>query len=107
MIEFNHISRSYSHKLVVDDLSLTVPSGEIFALLGANGAGKTTTIKMLTGLLRPDAGTIRVCGIDLAADLRRALRCLGYVPDEPFLYEKLSGREFMEFSAQMRGLDRR
>jgi ABC-2 type transport system ATP-binding protein len=106
MIQFDHISRSYSHKLVVDDLSLNVPPGEIFALLGANGAGKTTTIKMLTGLLRPDAGMIRVCGIDLAADLRRALRYLGYVPDEPFLYEKLSGREFMEFSAQMRGLDR-
>jgi ABC-2 type transport system ATP-binding protein len=107
MIEFNHVTRSYSHKLAVDDLSLSVPSGEIFALLGANGAGKTTTIKMLTGLLRPDAGTIRVCGRDLAVDLRNALHCMGYVPDEPFLYEKLSGREFLEFSARMRGLDRR
>jgi len=107
MIEFNRVTRSYSQKVAVDDLSLAVPPGEIFALLGANGAGKTTTIKMLTGLLRPDSGTIRVCGHDLAGELRQALRCMGYVPDEPFLYDKLSGREFLEFTAQMRGLDRR
>ena len=106
MIEFHNVSRAYSHKVAVDNLSLTVQPGEIFALLGCNGAGKTTTIKMLTGLLRPDSGTIRVCGRDLATDLRQALRCMGYVPDEPFLYDKLSGREFLEFSAQMRGLDR-
>ena len=106
MIEFDHITRSYSGKVAVDDLSLKVPPGEIFALLGANGAGKTTTIRLLTGLLRPDSGTIRVCGHDLDGDLRQALRCLGYVPDEPFLYDKLSGREFLEFTAQMRGLNR-
>ncbi len=107
MIEFDHVTRSYSGKLAVDDLSLSVPPGEIFALLGANGAGKTTTIRLLTGLLRPDSGTIRVCGHGLDGDLRQALRCLGYVPDEPFLYDKLSGREFLEFTAQMRGLNRR
>ena len=107
MIEFDHVTRSYSGKVAVDDLSLSVPPGEIFALLGANGAGKTTTIRLLTGLLRPDSGTIRVCGHDLDGDLRQALRCLGYVPDEPFLYDKLSGREFLEFTAQMRGLPRR
>ncbi len=107
MIEFNHVTRSYSGKVAVDDLSLSVPPGEIFALLGANGAGKTTTIKLLAGLLRPDSGSIRVCGHDLDGDLRQALKCLGYVPDEPFLYDKLSGREFLEFSAQMRGLNNR
>ncbi|MGA2799369.1 MAG: ABC transporter ATP-binding protein [Thermoguttaceae bacterium] len=107
MIEFDHVTRSYSGKVAVDDLSLSVPPGEIFALLGANGAGKTTAIRLLTGLLRPDSGTIRVCGHDLDGDLRQALRCLGYVPDEPFLYDKLSGREFLEFTAQMRGLNRR
>jgi ABC-2 type transport system ATP-binding protein len=107
MIEFDHITRSYSGKLAVDDLSLIVQPGEIFALLGANGAGKTTTIRLLTGLLRPDSGSIRVCGHDMEGDIRQALRCLGYVPDEPFLYDKLSGREFLEFSAQMRGLNRR
>jgi len=106
MIEFNHVTRAYGRKVAVDDLCLAVRPGEIFALLGANGAGKTTTIKLLTGLLRPDSGTISVCGRDLGADLRQAMRCLGYVPDEPFLYDKLSGREFLEFAAQMRGLDR-
>ncbi|MGW8256368.1 MAG: ABC transporter ATP-binding protein [Thermoguttaceae bacterium] len=105
MIEFQHVSRSYSQKVAVSDLCLTVPPGEVFALLGPNGAGKTTTIKMLVGLLRPDSGTVRVCGHDLTSDTRNASRCLGYVPDAPFLYDKLSGREFLEFSAQMRGLD--
>jgi ABC-2 type transport system ATP-binding protein len=106
MIEFNHVTRFYSKQIAVDDLCLTVPPGEVFALLGPNGAGKTTAIKMLVGLLQPDSGTIRVCGHDLASDARGASRCLGFVPDEPFLYDKLSGREFLEFSAQMRGLDR-
>jgi ABC-2 type transport system ATP-binding protein len=106
MIEFEHVTRSYSSKVAVDDLSLSVSQGEIFALLGANGAGKTTTIRLLTGLLRPDSGTIRVCGHNLAGDLREALKCLGYVPDEPFLYDKLSGREFLEFTAEMRGFKR-
>ena len=106
MIQFDNISRSYGRKMAVDRLSLTVPPGELFALLGPNGAGKTTTIKMLVGLLRPDAGSVRVCSRDVSAETRAAARCLGYVPDEPYLYEKLSGREFLEFSGEMRGLDR-
>jgi ABC-2 type transport system ATP-binding protein len=106
MIQFENISRSYGRKVAVDRLSLTVPAGELFALLGPNGAGKTTTIKMLVGLLRPDAGSVRVCGHDVSQQTRAAIRCLGYVPDEPYLYEKLSGREFLEFSGEMRGLDR-
>lgn len=106
MIEFDNVTRAYARKLAVDELTLTVPRGELFALLGPNGAGKTTTIKMLTGLLRPTAGAVRVCGIDLAADPRRATREIGYVPEEPFLYEKLSGREFLEFAGEMRGLER-
>jgi ABC-2 type transport system ATP-binding protein len=105
MIEFHHATRSYGRKVAVEDLSLTVQAGEIFALLGPNGAGKTTTIKMLVGLLRPGGGTIRVCGFDVVGAVRQATRCLGYIPDVPFLYDKLSGREFLEFSAQMRGLD--
>jgi ABC-2 type transport system ATP-binding protein len=106
MIEFLQVSRSYGRKVAVKELSLTIPAGEVFALLGPNGAGKTTTIKMLVGLLRPDGGTIRICGHDVAGSVRQAARCLGYVPDVPFLYDKLSGREFLEFSAQMRGLDK-
>ena len=106
MIEFDNVTRTYARKVAVDGLTLTVPPGELFALLGPNGAGKTTAIKMLTGLLRPTAGTVRVCGHDLVSDVRRATRAIGYVPEEPFLYDKLSGREFLEFAAEMRGLDR-
>jgi ABC-2 type transport system ATP-binding protein len=106
MIEFHNVTRTYARKVAVDGLTLTVRPGELFALLGPNGAGKTTTIKMLTGLLHPTAGTVRVCGYELVSDVRHATRSIGYVPDEPFLYEKLSGREFLEFTAGMRGLDR-
>ena len=106
MIEFENVTRSYAHKLAVDRLTLTIPAGELFALLGPNGAGKTTTIKMLTGLLRPTEGSVRVCGHDVVSDLRRASLSVGYVPEEPFLYDKLTGREFLEFVAEMRGLGR-
>ena len=106
MIEFDNVTRRYAHKLAVDGLTLTVPSGELFALLGPNGAGKTTTIKMLTGLLRPMGGAVRVCGYDVVTDCRRAARSIGYVPEEPFLYDKLSGVEFLEFVGEMRGMSR-
>lgn len=106
MIEFHKVTRTYARKVAVDGLTLTVRPGELFALLGPNGAGKTTTIKLLTGLLQPTAGVVRVCGHDLVGDVRNATRWIGYVPDEPFLYDKLSGREFLEFVAEMRGLDR-
>ena len=106
MIEFDDITRSFGRKLAVDRLTLAVEPGELFALLGPNGAGKTTTVKMLVGLLRPDSGKVRVCGHDLSRHTREATRLLGYVPDEPFLYDKLTGREFLEFSAEIRGLSR-
>jgi len=107
MILFENVSRHYGKKQAVAELSLAVPQGELFALLGPNGAGKTTTIKMLVGLLRPSAGRVRIAGYDVVRDTRQANQCVGYVPDEPALYEKLSGREFLEFVAEMRGLDRR
>lgn len=106
MIQFDNTTRSFGRKVAVDGLTLTVKPGELFALLGPNGAGKTTTVKMLVGLLRPDSGTVQVCGHDLTRHTRQATRLLGYVPDEPFLYDKLSGREFLEFAAEMRGLSR-
>ena len=107
MIEFLNVTRTYAHKVAVDGLTLTVRPGELLALLGPNGAGKTTTMKMLTGLLRPTAGVVRACGHDLVHDVRRATHLIGYVPEEPFLYDKLSGREFLEFAAEMRGMSRR
>jgi ABC-2 type transport system ATP-binding protein len=106
MIEFCNISRRYGQKVAVAELNLTVQPGELFALLGPNGAGKTTTIKMLVGQLWPDSGMVRVCGFDLVKQTREAAWRIGYVPDEPFLYDKLSGREFLEFAGEMRGLER-
>jgi ABC-2 type transport system ATP-binding protein len=107
MIELETATRKYGDKVAVDRLDLTVPPGELFAFLGPNGAGKTTTIKMLVGLLRPTSGTVRVCGYDMVTQTRDAVCGLGYVPDEPFLYDKLSGRELLRFVARMRGLDRK
>lgn len=104
MIEFDQVTRCYGKKIAVDRLHLTVPSGELFALLGPNGAGKTTTIKMLVGLLRPTSGTVRVCGHDVVSAQRRASLMLGYVPDEPYLYDKLTGRELLRFIGEMYGL---
>ena len=106
MIEFDHVWRTYGSKPAVSDLTLSIPRGELFALLGPNGAGKTTTIKMLVGLLRPLRGQIRVCGHDVVKDPRNAHLHVGYVPDEPTLYDKLTGREFLWFIADMFGMPR-
>lgn len=104
MIRFDKVSRNYGDTLAVRRLDLTVESGELFALLGHNGAGKTTTIKMLVGLLRPGAGRVLVEGFDVVDEVREAAQQIGYVPDEPYLYDKLSGREFLHFVAEMRGI---
>ena len=107
MIEFAHVTRTYGPKVAVSDLTLAIPRGELFALLGPNGAGKTTTIRMLVGLLQPSRGTIRVCDNDVVRDPRAAHLHVGYVPDEPCLYDKLTGREFLWFIADMFGMPRR
>jgi ABC-2 type transport system ATP-binding protein len=107
MIEFEAVRRTYGQKVAVAGLDLVVPRGELFAFLGPNGAGKTTTIKMLVGLLRPTSGSVRVCGFDVVQQTREANRRLGYVPDEPYLYDKLSGREFLQFITDMYGLEPR
>lgn len=106
MISFDGVSRSYGDTLAVQRLDLRIEPGELFAMLGHNGAGKTTTIKMMVGLLRPESGAIQVCGHDVVVSHREAARQIGYVPDQPYLYEKLSGREFLHFVAEMHGLDR-
>jgi len=103
MIEYDCVARSYGRKRAVDDLTMEVRPGEMLALLGPNGAGKTTTIRMTVGLLRPTSGTVRVCGIDVARRPREATALLGYVPDHPFLYDKLSGRELLLFVGELRG----
>ncbi len=105
MIELDGVSKSYGAKLAVDQLSLRIERGEMFAFLGPNGAGKTTTIKMMCGLLFPTAGTIRIGGFDLRAQGEQARRLVSYVPDQPFVYERLTGREFFQFIAGMYGME--
>jgi ABC-2 type transport system ATP-binding protein len=104
MIQLIDVTKRYGNKLAVDRLSLEVPPGELFAFLGPNGAGKTTTIKMLCGLLFPTSGTVRVGGYDLAAQGDEARQLIAFVPDTPYLYEKLTGREFLQFIADMYGM---
>ncbi len=105
MIELDQVSKSYGNKLAVDRLSLHIERGELFAFLGPNGAGKTTTIKMMCGLLFPSAGTVRIGGFDLQSDGEQARRLISYVPDQPFVYERLTGREFLQFIAGMYGME--
>jgi ABC-2 type transport system ATP-binding protein len=88
----------------VDGLDLTVRRGELYALLGPNGAGKTTTLRMVTGLLAPDAGDIEVLGVDLARDPAQAKRGMAYLPDDPLLYGKLKPTEYLEFVAGLWGI---
>jgi ABC-2 type transport system ATP-binding protein len=104
LIELKNVSKRYGTKTAVHDLSLSVPAGELFAFLGPNGAGKTTTIKMLCGLLFPTTGEVRVGGFDLRTHGDQARQLISYVPDQPYLYEKLTGREFLQFIADLYGM---
>ncbi len=106
-VRIEHVTKRFGDKVAVNDLSLCVRAGELFAFLGPNGAGKTTTIKMIAGLLAPDEGSIAVCGHPMARDGQEAKAQLAYVPDLPFLYDKLTGREFIDFVGEMYGLARR
>jgi ABC-2 type transport system ATP-binding protein len=106
MIELNKVTKRFGTKIAVKNLTLQIERGELFAFLGPNGAGKTTTIKLMCGLLFPTAGTVRVGGFDIQRQGDEARRLLSFVPDQPYLYEKLTGREFLQFIADMYGLDR-
>ena len=101
VIELTDVVKAYGSKTAVNGISLQIRAGEIFAFLGPNGAGKTTTIKMITGLLHADQGTVQVCGHAVGVNGLQARAKLAYVPDQPFLYEKLTGREYLEFVRQM------
>jgi ABC-2 type transport system ATP-binding protein len=105
MISIQGVTKTYGKKVAVDNLSLEIAGGEFFAVLGPNGAGKTTTIKMIAGLLRPNSGRILVGGVDVQVDPISAKKLCAYVPDQPFLYDKLSGIEFMNFIADLYGVD--
>jgi ABC-2 type transport system ATP-binding protein len=97
MIELKNVTKKFGNFTAVDNLTLTIPKGEFFGFLGPNGAGKTTTIKMIVGLFAPTAGSITINGFDIVKQPIEAKQSVAYVPDIPFLYEKLTGREFLYF----------
>jgi ABC-2 type transport system ATP-binding protein len=99
MIRLSHVTKSFGHFNAVEDCSLEIQAGEFFGFLGPNGAGKTTTIRMMVGLYAPTSGHVLIDGVDVVAEPVNAKLHLGYIPDQPFIYEKLTGREFLYFSA--------
>ena len=101
MIEIKELSKSFGELKAVDSLSLSIPKGELFCFLGPNGAGKTTTIKMLTGLMKSDSGTIEVGNHDIKKYPVEAKRIMGYIPDTPYIYEHLTPVEYIEFVADL------
>jgi ABC-2 type transport system ATP-binding protein len=104
MIELKNLTKKYGAYKAVDDLNLHVKKGEIFGFIGPNGAGKTTTIKMIGGILAPSAGTVNVAGIDVQKQPEKAKSKIGFIPDRPYLYEKLTGMEFLKFTADLYGV---
>lgn len=99
MIRLTSLTKRYGAFTAVDGIDLEVPQGELFGFLGPNGAGKTTTLRMIAGILRPTSGRVEIAGVDLAAEPVAARTKLGFIPDRPFIYEKLTGAEFLRFVA--------
>jgi len=105
MIRLEGLTKTYGSFVAVDRIDLDVPKGELFGFLGPNGAGKTTTLRMIAGILRPTAGRIWLGGDDVIAAPLAAKARLGFIPDRPFVYEKLTGAEFLRFVAGLYGQD--
>lgn len=105
MIKLIDLTKTYKGLTAVDHINLKISSGAVFGFLGPNGAGKTTTIKMMAGILKPTKGRIIIDQKDLVQNPVAVKRCVGFIPDRPFLYEKLSGLEFLKFTAGLYGLD--
>jgi ABC-2 type transport system ATP-binding protein len=103
MIELNGLTKRYGRFTAVDDMTLSIPRGELFGFLGPNGAGKTTTLRMIAGILLPTCGSVQIAGIDMATDPVGAKSRLGFIPDRPYIYEKLTGAEFLRFVAGLYG----
>jgi ABC-2 type transport system ATP-binding protein len=104
MIELKFLTKKYGDYTAVDNLNLYVKKGEIFGFIGPNGAGKTTTIKMIGGILAPSAGTVKIAGIDIQQEPEKAKSKIGFIPDRPYLYEKLTAMEFLKFTADLYGV---
>jgi ABC-2 type transport system ATP-binding protein len=105
LIELFHLSKSFRNFQAVKDVNLRIPPGEIFGFLGPNGAGKTTSIRMMAGLMKPTSGRVCLNGKDVLRQPEEAKSILGFIPDRPYLYEKLTGREFLDFIADLHGLE--
>src|SRR3954469_23533851 len=105
MIELQHVVKRFGDLTAVDDLSLLVHKGEFFAVLGPNAAGKTTTIRILTGLIKPSSGAARVAGYDVQEQPLEMRKRMAYVPDFPFLYDKLTAWEFFRFTGELFRMD--
>jgi ABC-2 type transport system ATP-binding protein len=103
MIQIKGLTKKYGTFTAVDAIDLEVPRGQLFGFLGPNGAGKTTTLRMIAGILRPTTGTVRIGDIDIGTHPAAAKALLGYIPDRPFIYEKLTGGEFLRFVAGLYG----
>ncbi|MGQ0702864.1 MAG: ABC transporter ATP-binding protein [Gemmatimonadales bacterium] len=103
MITLQDLTKRYGKFTAVDGINLTIPQGQLYGLLGPNGAGKTTTMRMIAGILTPTAGRVLIAGIDIEADPIAAKRKLGFIPDRPFVYDKLTGGEFLRFVAGLYG----
>jgi ABC-2 type transport system ATP-binding protein len=103
MIQLKQLTKRYGSFTAVDSIDLHVPAGQLFGFLGPNGAGKTTTLRMIAGILRPTAGQVRIGGIDVVEQPNEAKARLGFIPDRPFIYEKLTGMEFLRFVAGLYG----
>ncbi|MDR5658418.1 ABC transporter ATP-binding protein [Serpentinicella sp. ANB-PHB4] len=105
MLKVSHLKKQYGKVEAVKGIDFEVKPGEILGFLGPNGAGKTTTIKICSGLLLPTEGQVNLCGYDIVTNPTEAKKHLGYVPDDPFLYDKLTGRQFLNFVGEMYGVD--
>ncbi|MFZ5564770.1 MAG: ABC transporter ATP-binding protein [Thermodesulfobacteriota bacterium] len=104
MIDIRGLTKRYGDFTALAGVSLSVAKGEVFGFIGPNGAGKTTTIRILGGILAPTAGSVHVCGIDMAAEPEKAKAKIGFIPDRPYLYEKLKAIEFLRFTADLYGV---
>ncbi len=105
MIQIQNVEKRYGNFQALHPLTLHIQKGEVFGFLGPNGAGKTTTIRMLAGVLTPTTGTIAIDGLDIAVDPVEARRRVGYIPDRPYLYDKLTAREFLQFIGGIYGME--
>jgi ABC-type multidrug transport system ATPase subunit len=99
IVSVDHVTKSFGDKLALSDMSFDIPGGQICGLLGPNGAGKTTLFRLLMGILKASAGTLRIAGLDAFEDRVATKRLIGFLPDEPVFYSYLSGRELLELSA--------